>query len=78
MESQRQGERVYANLNRRRVATEPGNGEAARPVLVDGEGGLRWSFDSKDVHQGFLELPSIFSTNQLLQSVAENSNLVAT
>jgi hypothetical protein len=41
MESQRQGERVYANLNRRRVATEPGNGEAARPVLVDGEGGLR-------------------------------------
>jgi hypothetical protein len=78
MESQRQGERVYANLNRRRVATEPGNGEAARPVLVDGEGGLRWSFDSKDVRQGFLELPSIFSTNQLLQSVVENSNLVAT
>ncbi len=33
-------ERVDANLNRRRAATEPGNGEAARPVLVDGEGGL--------------------------------------
>jgi hypothetical protein len=39
--SQRRGEHVYANLNRRRVATKPGNGEAARPVLVDGEGSLR-------------------------------------
>jgi hypothetical protein len=38
--SQRRGEHVYANLNRRRGATEPGNGEAARPMLVDGEGGL--------------------------------------
>jgi hypothetical protein len=34
-------ERVYANLNRRRATTKPGNSEAARPVLVDGEGGLR-------------------------------------
>jgi hypothetical protein len=39
--SQRQEERVYANINRRRAATKPGNGEAARLVLVDGEGGLR-------------------------------------
>jgi hypothetical protein len=39
--SQRRGERVYANLNRWRAATEPGNNEAARPVLGDGEGGLR-------------------------------------
>jgi hypothetical protein len=39
--SQRRGERVYANLNRRRAATKPDNGEAARPMLVDGEGGLR-------------------------------------
>jgi hypothetical protein len=39
--SQRRGERVYANLNRRRAATKPDNGEAARPVLDDGEGGLR-------------------------------------
>jgi hypothetical protein len=38
--SQRRGERVYANLNRRRAATKPDNGEAARPMLVDGEGGL--------------------------------------
>jgi hypothetical protein len=38
---ERRGERVYANLNRRRAATEPGNGEAARPVPGDGEGGLR-------------------------------------
>jgi hypothetical protein len=59
-------------------ATEPGNGEAARPVLVDHEGGLWWSFGSKDVSQGFLELPSSFSTDQLLRSAAENSNLVAT
>jgi hypothetical protein len=76
--SQRRGERVYANLNRRKAATEPGNGEAARPVFVDGEGGLRWSFGSKDVRQGFLKLPSSFSTDQLLLSAAENSNLVAT
>jgi hypothetical protein len=41
MGSQLQGECVYANLNLRRAATEPGNGEAVRPVLVDGEGGLR-------------------------------------
>jgi hypothetical protein len=72
------GERVYANLNRRRAATKLGNGEVARPVLVDSVGGLRWSFGSKDVHQGFLKLPSSFSTNQLLWSVVENSNLVAT
>jgi hypothetical protein len=39
--SQRRGECVYANLNRRRATIEPGNGEAARSVLVDGEGGLR-------------------------------------
>jgi hypothetical protein len=73
-----EGERVYANHNRRRAATKPGNGEAARPVLIDGEDGLRWSFGSKDVRQGFLELPSSFSTDQLLWSVAKNSNLVAT
>jgi hypothetical protein len=41
MGSQRRGERVYANLNWRRAATKPVNGEAARPVLVDGEGSLR-------------------------------------
>jgi hypothetical protein len=40
-ESQRPGERVYANLNRRRVTTKPGNGEASWSVLIDGEGGLR-------------------------------------
>jgi hypothetical protein len=39
--SHRRGERVYANLNQRRAATKPDNGEVARPVLVDGEGGLR-------------------------------------
>ncbi len=39
--SQRRGEFDYANLNRRRAATEPGNGEAARPVLVNGDGALR-------------------------------------
>jgi hypothetical protein len=76
--SQWRGECVYANLNWRRAATKPGSSEAARLVLVDGDGGLRWSFGSKDVRQGFLELPSSFSADQLLQLVAENSNLVAT
>jgi hypothetical protein len=38
--SQRPEECDYANVNRQRMATEPGNGEAARPVLGDGEGGL--------------------------------------
>jgi hypothetical protein len=46
--SQRRGEHDYANLNRRRAATKPGDGEAARPVIDDGEGGLRRSFGSKD------------------------------
>jgi hypothetical protein len=41
MGSQRRGEHVYANLNWRRVATKPDNGEVAWLVLVDGEGGLR-------------------------------------
>jgi hypothetical protein len=41
MGSQRRGEHVYANINWRRAATKPDNGEAARPVLVDGEGGLQ-------------------------------------
>jgi hypothetical protein len=76
--SQRWGERVYANLNRWRAAMKPDNSEAARPVLVDGEGGLRWSFGSNDMCQGFLKLPSSFSTSQLLRSAVENSNLVAT
>jgi hypothetical protein len=66
--SQQWGERVYANLNRQRAAM----------VLVDGEGGLRWSFNSKDVCQGFLEVPSSFWTDQLLRSAVENLNLVAT
>jgi hypothetical protein len=57
---------------------EPDNSEAARPVLGDGEGGLWWSFSSKDMRQGFLEPPSSFSTDHLLQSAVENSNLVAT
>jgi hypothetical protein len=39
-ESQRQGERVYANFNQRRATMKPGNSEAAWPVLVDGDGGL--------------------------------------
>jgi hypothetical protein len=76
--SQRRGEHVYANLNWQRETTKPGNGEAARSVLVNGEGGLQWSFGSKDVHQGLVELPSSFSTDQLLRSAVENSNLVAT
>jgi hypothetical protein len=59
--SQRRGECDYANLNPRRAATEPDNGEAARPVLGIGDGGLRWNFGSEDVRQGFLELPSSFS-----------------
>jgi hypothetical protein len=53
---------------------ESGDGEAARPVLGDGEGGLEWSFGSKGVHRGFCELPSSFSTDQLLWTTVENSN----
>jgi hypothetical protein len=41
MGSQRRGELNWANLNRRRAATESDNGEAARPVLGDSEGNLR-------------------------------------
>jgi hypothetical protein len=41
MGSQRRGGHFFANLNRRRAATEPGNDEAARSVLVDGEGDLQ-------------------------------------
>jgi hypothetical protein len=78
MGSQWRGERVYANLNRRRATTKPDNGEPARSVLVDGEGGLRWSFGSKDVRQGYLKLPSSFSTDQLLWLAEKNSNFVAT
>jgi hypothetical protein len=48
-----------------------GDGDAARLVLGDGEGGLWWSFGSQDMHRGFLELPSSFSTNQLLRTAAE-------
>jgi hypothetical protein len=41
LRSHQRGERVYANLNRWRAATEPDNGEAALSVLGDSEGGLR-------------------------------------
>jgi hypothetical protein len=57
---------------------ESGNGEATQPVLGDGEGNRRWSFGSKDMRRGFLKLHSSFSTNQLLRTAAEISNLVAT
>jgi hypothetical protein len=40
MGSQRQGGLDYANLNRRRAASGPDNGEVARSVLGDVEGGL--------------------------------------
>jgi hypothetical protein len=78
MRSQWWGEHVYANIKWRRAATKPDNSEAAWSVLVDGGGGLQWSFGSTDVRQGFLELPSSFSIDQLLRSVAKNSNLMAT
>jgi hypothetical protein len=39
--SQLRGELDYANLIRRRVATESGNGEAAWPMLGDGDDDLR-------------------------------------
>jgi hypothetical protein len=39
--SQRRWERVYANLNRWRATMKPGNGEAARLVLVNDEGDIR-------------------------------------
>jgi hypothetical protein len=45
---------------------KPSNSGAAQPVLVDGQGSLLLSFSSEDVHQGLLDLPSSFSTNQLL------------
>jgi hypothetical protein len=38
--SQQRGELDYANLIRQRAAMESDNGEAARLVLGDGEGGL--------------------------------------
>jgi hypothetical protein len=38
--SQRRGKLDYANLIRRRAATESSNGEAARLMLGDGEGSL--------------------------------------
>jgi hypothetical protein len=66
---------TYRDGDRPRIA---GDGEAARLVLGDGEGGLRWSFGSQDVHRVFLELPSSFSTHQLLWTGRKNSNLVAT
>jgi hypothetical protein len=69
--SQRWVELDKANVNRRRAATESSNGEVAQPVLGDGEGSLWWSFGSKDVRWGFLELPSSFSTDQLLWTAAE-------
>jgi hypothetical protein len=33
---------------------ESGNGEAARPVLGDGEGGPRWSFSSQDYGRRYI------------------------
>jgi hypothetical protein len=47
------------------------DGEAAQPVLGDGEGDLRWSFGSQDMRWGLLELHSSFLTDQLLQTAVE-------
>jgi hypothetical protein len=55
-----------------------GNGSAVGSVLGGGEDNLQWCSSFKGVCQSFLVLPSRFLSGQLLQTVAENSNLVAT
>jgi hypothetical protein len=52
--------------------------EAARSAVGDGEDGLRRCSGFKGVRRSFLVLPSSFLYGQLLQTVAKNSNLVAT
>jgi hypothetical protein len=75
MGSQRRGELDYANLNRLRVVTEPGNSVAARPVLGDGEGSLGDASTPRTCADA--SLISLLAS-RLLRTVAENSNLVAT
>jgi hypothetical protein len=54
------------------------DGEAARSAVGDGKDGLWRCSSFMGVHQCFLVLPSSFLSGQLLQTAAENSNLVAT
>jgi hypothetical protein len=54
-----------------------GDGGVVRSVLSDGEDGLRQCSGFKGVCRSFLVLPSSFLSGQLLQTAAENSNLVA-
>jgi hypothetical protein len=51
---------------------------AVRPDFYGGEISSRRCSSSKDVRRSFLELTSSFSTDQLLRTAAENSNLVGT
>jgi hypothetical protein len=54
------------------------DGEAARSAVGNDEGVLRRCSGFKGVRRSFLVLPSSFLSGQLLQTVAENLNLVAT
>jgi hypothetical protein len=53
------------------------DGEAARSAVGDGEDGLRRCSSFKGMQRSFLVLPWSFLSGQLLQTAAENSNLVA-
>jgi hypothetical protein len=59
---------TYAAENDPWVAGDDGT---VRLTSGDGEGTLRWSSGSQDVRRSFLELPSSFSTDQLLRTAAK-------
>jgi hypothetical protein len=59
---------TYAAENGPRVAGDDG---IVRLTSGDGEGTIQWSSGSQDVRRSFLKLPSSFSTDQLLRTVAE-------
>jgi hypothetical protein len=75
--SRRQGEPILQTYGEENGRGRAGDGGVVWSVLGDGEDSLRRCSGFKGVLRSFLVLPSSFLSSQLLQTMAENSNLVA-
>jgi hypothetical protein len=56
MASQRGAKIICAHLGQRRAVARAGDGDMARPRLVDGEGGLQWFSNDDEDPKGALDL----------------------
>jgi hypothetical protein len=78
MRSRRHKEPILLTCNGENGSQGASGVDVVRVGFNDSEVFFQRCSNFKDVHQSFVVLPSSFSFGQLLQTVAQNSNLVAT